>query len=506
MTDLEKKQSSFIYLLLHYKPLVEKWIQEGKPGISCFSPQFQFILKQIQTSFKEGLLLSKKTFVSAVKSDKDKIKERILLEATFNTCFSAYCQEGDYITLAADIVHTQNKEAIKGLVSDIKDIYNGKSDKEISDALIEASQKIKSSSAVIKDTITDKHKAFETEYTSYLVPPVDLLPSVLKNYINRTHSISGLPKDYIMAPMLSILGSSIGKTYCFWDEVNHWKEYPCIWTAIVSEPSSKKSAAIAPMIEVMETIDNKEYKNYEARYNIYKEELRHYKISKDNNKQLPTEPKPLKQILVQRFTYPKLIDILKHNKKGILIYHDEIAKLFKQCNKYDRGNDDIESTLELYNYKDIVSNIKGTGQDSLDTNIRIPEPFACVTGTIQPSKLNSLLADKHDDGFTSRFSVVYPDFSNETFERYFYGKKIDLSYKTDFNNLTKTLIEIPYNGQSNIVYIQDNAIDYFNELHKKGNRLVNKYHLQSQLQYAFRKSAGLIVRIALIIQIWRILM
>lgn len=91
--------------------------------------------------------------------------------------------------------------------------------------------------------------------------------------------------------------------------------------------------------------------------------------------------------------------------------------------------------------------------------------------------------------------------TNDAFENYSYGDTVDLSYRNDFNNLIRSLMAIEFNGESKICNVEQDAITLFNELHKKGNRIVQKYSLQNQLKYIFRKSAGLIVNIALILQI-----
>ena len=373
-------------------------------------------------------------------------------------------------------------------------------DDDVANRFIQVSEQYLSTKDKIKNSRIEKHKSFEQEYLKYLKPPVDVLPTVLKDYINQTHKYTGLPKDYILAPMLPILGTAIGKTYYFFDDgPSQWEKYPCFWTAIVCEPSVKKSAAINPMLRALKEQDDIENEAYIKRYNTYKEKLRQYKLN--NKNELPKSIKPLKQIIVKAFTYAKLVDILRYNKKGILIYNDEIAKLFKQANKYDKGQDDNESILELRSQEDIRNNIKGYGQDELSNNALIKKPLANITGTIQPSKIRKLLEHKHEDGFTSRFCVVYPDFSEDVFEKYEYGKKTDMSYADRFTNLMRSLVDLQYSGESHLVRVQDDAVDYFNELHKKNSRVVSKYKLQDNLRYMFHKSAGYIVEVALILQI-----
>ena len=74
--EFEKK---IINLLLHYKDLVEKWLNSPLK-IDCFSSDFSYLLKAIIYAFDNNVQLTRKTFIKFLEDLSGTTKREIIFQ------------------------------------------------------------------------------------------------------------------------------------------------------------------------------------------------------------------------------------------------------------------------------------------------------------------------------------------------------------------------------------------------------------------------------------------
>lgn len=229
------------------------------------------------------------------------------------------------------------------------------------------------------------------------------------------------PVDYPAMGYLTACASLIGgkrkvKPYA----KSAWAEPCIIWSAVVGDPSSRKSpaleAVIGPLrkIEYDATENHKEnVRDWEAQCERVKHELAAWQdtvksASKDGlstppkpeNASFPAEPSR-RRTVIQDATPESMAAILQGNPVGTLHFRDELAGWLQSFERYSPGG--REFWLEAYGGRSYVVDRKGAKEPLI-----VEFNGVSVAGGIQPDKLAALLASP-DDGLVPRFLWVWPD-------------------------------------------------------------------------------------------------
>ena len=81
--------------------------------------------------------------------------------------------------------------------------------------------------------------------------------------LNSYASAVGCPMEYMFLPLLTTCTSFMGANTCI--KINDtWSEAPILWTLVVARKGEKKSAAIKPLLQAVEEIEEEERKCWEA--------------------------------------------------------------------------------------------------------------------------------------------------------------------------------------------------------------------------------------------------
>lgn len=238
-------------------------------------------------------------------------------------------------------------------------------------------------------------KGLEEEFTtsneSDNPVPIDVLPPQFQNLISELDTSFKFLPDYSMAGLLYTVSTVLGNKVRLYVK-NEWVEQARIYIVIVGLPGDGKSHAIKFMLKPLEEMDKEAYE-------LYLNQLKDYHQNKDENKVKPE----LKQQIISDFTPEAMVKAHEVNKKGISIYVDEIAGLFKSFNRYNKGNEE-EQYLSTWSGS-VISIIRASGD-----NVRIDNPHINIIGTIQPSVLSQVFTgNKLHNGFIDRFLFVYPE-------------------------------------------------------------------------------------------------
>jgi hypothetical protein len=77
---------------------------------------------------------------------------------------------------------------------------------------------------------------------------VEVFPSPLRWFIEEVAEALPCPPDFVGVPMLAVLGAAIGTSRVLQVKPG-WHEGPRLFTAVVADPGSKKSPALALVMQ-----------------------------------------------------------------------------------------------------------------------------------------------------------------------------------------------------------------------------------------------------------------
>lgn len=238
------------------------------------------------------------------------------------------------------------------------------------------------------------------------------LPEKLANAINHHAKLTGLRPEAYLTALLSGLSSTLhpDTSLMLYPQTN-WKVPPNLYSAIVALSGEGKSIIGRAMIsDPLKALIEGDDQDYEAKLNEYKAALADYEmLKKSKNKNdltdsFPDGPpaKPARRIrYFSGGTGEGIARYASNNQeKGMLLYKDEIAGLFKAANQYRGGRgSDAEDILEYYDGTPPI-----TLRADPEKTVVCRKILLSIYGTIQPAVLEKLLGDKEDSsGQWARF-------------------------------------------------------------------------------------------------------
>lgn len=260
----------------------------------------------------------------------------------------------------------------------------------------------------------------ETPKTEPYEPfPIDLLPESVGEFVYAGSQAIGCDPTYIVLPLLSALGSTIGTAREVF-VTNTWKVKPILWTAVIGESGTAKTPAfnlaLQPVIERQaeaHQINCDSMERYDLESIAYESELKQWKKKLSKSDFLPPD-EPIKPAPPNRITYcvsdvtvEALAPLFTENPRGFLLHRDEIAGWIGDFDKYKSGGggSDEQHFLSMHNASAIQVHRKGTQKD-----IFVPQAALSITGGIQPGILKRVMSDRQkQSGFLARFLLAYPE-------------------------------------------------------------------------------------------------
>lgn len=239
--------------------------------------------------------------------------------------------------------------------------------------------------------------------------PYYIFDDTPRRLVERLADYYNCPKDYIVAGMVQVVATALGKKFRL--KVGAYSNRPNMFIAIVGRSGINKSTPLKYLMRPLYDIDNDLYQEFKEK--VQEVEMRNKAIKKDN-KGKPIEeqeqlmPRPLEQDIILSDTTPEkrneILANLDETDKFLLIYFDELPALFKQFGRYNNSSD-IEDMLTFFD----GSRYKITRKSS-DT-ISIKESTMAILGTIQENVLEDTFADKSmlKNGFNQRWLFVMPE-------------------------------------------------------------------------------------------------
>ena len=239
-------------------------------------------------------------------------------------------------------------------------------------------------------------------------------------WIESTAECAVAPPDYVAGALLAATAAAIGNARWAgaWDG---WSEPPCLWVALVGDPSSGKSPGADAVTNALRKIESEEFEafkptlqKHEAATERARVELARWKsdcekAGKDGH-ELPSKPSaaqlegaPIPPSLVLHDLTPEALGVvLQGNPRGVLVQRDELAGWLGSMYRYDKSGAARAFFIEAYGGRAYRIDRKQAAP------ILIPHLTISLLGGMQPDKFVSLVRDTDDDGLAARLLWLWP--------------------------------------------------------------------------------------------------
>jgi len=283
--------------------------------------------------------------------------------------------------------------------------------------------------------------------------PIDVFPEDIRNLIYQLNSALNYSKDYLSIAIMSTFATLNGNKFKL-KVKNEWIAPTIFWFAAVGEPGVNKTHPLKSILKPIAKIDSKSKDEYDS---IMKS------LSAEDKKDETKKPK-FKQIIINDYTLEALHSIHDINKRGVLLYRDELIGFLKDMNKYRKGSDE-QFWLESFNNNSYIVN--RVTKDPL----MIEFANINIIGTIQPELLSQVIKEHAGNGLTDRFlyttneTEIFPLNTSDVNERWVdwwkdimtgynqWSEFLD-KYDTKIVNLTPIGMEELISSDSNLCELQ----------------------------------------------------
>lgn len=315
--------------------------------------------------------------------------------------------------------------------------------------------------------------------------PIEIFPEDYQSYILETNKTLTFSKDYIACSMLCAISTCIGNKVKIRIK-NGYIDSPIFWFAIVGSRGANKTHPVASIMQPFKTIENNNFIKYTS-------DLLDFNSMPDDQKNKSKKPQ-FKQHIVSDFTIEALYQVLSFNKKGVLLYKDELVGFFKDMNKYKKSGGDEEFFLESFNNGSFTINRKT--QDTL----RLDKININIIGTIQDEVLMQLAGNHTENGLIDRFLFT----KSETLAKPLTKENLPDEYIEWWSmKIGQVNNEMKYIDEDDVIItdMTEDAFDYLLIIEEKYTFIQNDENTLSSLQTYYSKLRTYVKRFSLLIMI-----
>ncbi|MGB7329541.1 MAG: YfjI family protein [Rubripirellula sp.] len=246
--------------------------------------------------------------------------------------------------------------------------------------------------------------------------PVDLLPSVVRDYVvEGAESCYAVP-SIVALPVLATLAACIGTTRRIAPK-RAWTAPAIIWGAVVARSGSVKSSGYDFAMALLSEDEDKHFREHKEANELFKvAEAEHRKAfntwsrSKQGDAPPPDAPKePIgHRFVVDDQTLESLVPLMEENPRGLYQLTDELRGFFEGMGAYSAsgsGGKDEARWLAVFDGRPFNVDRK---QDRERYYIR--QTAVSVAGTIQPGVLAGVFSpNRVTSGMLARLLMVMPE-------------------------------------------------------------------------------------------------
>lgn len=335
--------------------------------------------------------------------------------------------------------------------------------------------------------------------------PLNVFPAKLQDMVLALARQENYSIEYTMASLVAAASTAIGNA------VNirirgGWVSSPILYMILVGRPGMGKTPPLDFAFRPIRKHDAKIIKQFKVDMEYYNSVLENQKGQKGESMALP--PKPiLRRTIISDFTPEALMRALDDNKRGIVVYVDEIMGMFNAVNQYSKGQL-IEQLLTAFSGKPL-----DVSRCSLPIPIHIEHPFINIVGTMQTTRVHELVDKGYkDNGLLDRIIFVYP--SSQKISDWQIDEESTSSQFEEYSSLWEQVInkicEISFsadesNGstQQNVLNFSTEASTYFTDWRNSLVRGINLIKDDALIDSRIMKLPMITARLALMFQILR---
>jgi Protein of unknown function (DUF3987) len=254
-------------------------------------------------------------------------------------------------------------------------------------------------------------------------PPFDrnALPPAWRDWIRNTAEDCGAPEDYIAATLMSVASAVIGnaRRVSPW---GGWVEQPHLWFALIGQPSTNKTVALAPFKTACNAIEKDAEPSHNAALERYAEEKEAadaarrqwqeaVKQAVKNSETPPSMPKDAHEpnrpipprVMIADASTEEVGKLLAGNPRGLMLVRSELSGWLGQFDRYGGAGADRAFYLESWDGgSHVIDRVKFAGAP-----LRVPYASLAIVGSLQPDHLRKVFAGIND-GLAARFRYVWP--------------------------------------------------------------------------------------------------
>jgi DNA polymerase I-like protein with 3'-5' exonuclease and polymerase domains len=264
--------------------------------------------------------------------------------------------------------------------------------------------------------------------------PTGCLPEPWATFVRQGAAALKCDESLVALPLLSVLASAIGTTR----RVHlgaEWYEPAVLWTCIIQESGGRKSPAAELSVDLVQARQKAQVKEFKAQVEAYKREVTELKKKPEDERGDVPEKPVFKRSIVGDITIEKLASVIDDNRRGLLVYRDELSAWVRSFTRYTKGDTDEANWLSIHRAGPIIYDRK-TGDK---TCIYVPFGAASVTGGIQPGTLTRLMTPNFfESGLMARILFAMPPRSPKTWT----DTGIDKDVKAQANKSLDALYEL----------------------------------------------------------------
>jgi hypothetical protein len=249
----------------------------------------------------------------------------------------------------------------------------------------------------------------------------DALPKGWEDWLTTEAAARACPRDYVTGGLLGTASGIIGNARRAVATAD-WNEPAHLWFAEIGGPSTGKTPAQRPMVEVCRMIERdaepawhtalaayeRDAEAARARDKAWREAVRAAAADgtappdRPANALQPEAPsRP--RVAVMNVSTEELMNILAKNSRGLLYIRDELAAWFGEFDRYGGKGADRAFYLECWNGGAYVCD-----RVKHDEPVRIEHCSLALIGGMVPDRLREALAAA-DDGLAARLIFIWPD-------------------------------------------------------------------------------------------------
>jgi hypothetical protein len=314
--------------------------------------------------------------------------------------------------------------------------------------------------------------------------PLEVFPEALVRFVREHGASKGVPPEMVALPLLVSLGCAIGNSKVIEVKPGDWYESSALYAVTIAESGMSKTPAAKAAMEPADETERRMYHDYKRAFEVWGQ--RGQRGADDFTSEADTyaagpagstgptlggnEPK-YEQGIVSDATIEALVDVLRDNPRGTMLYVDELSGFFKGMDRYKSGGkgNERQHWLTLWSNGTLRVNRKGAGHTVIN------KPFVGIWGGIQPGIL-SLIKEGSEDGMEARWLLSYPQ----------HRVREDMSLRVSFDTI-KTIKTLYYSlrdlpvetddydvPKPSVVSMEQRAYEEFHRL-----RFQNKAELQA---------------------------